>query len=247
MGVKGTKPQANAGDAPGTKPVALTVPGVATVSGLLQQPPQTRACYILAHGAGAGMRHPFMANVATDLLEQQIATLRYQFPYMEKGSGRPDVPKVAHAAVRAAVAQASVLVPGVPLFAGGKSFGGRMTSQAQAEAPLEGVRGLIFLGFPLHPPGKISDERGKHLFEIKIPMLFLQGDRDEFADLQLLQSLIKRLGERATLKLFPDADHSFHVPARSGRTDSEIRTQMLDAMRVWIETVLSVPSGQENF
>ena len=185
------------------------------------------------------MTHPFMALVADGLAERSIATLRYQFPYMERGSKRPDTPKVAHATVRAAIAEASRLVPGLALFAGGKSFGGRMTSQAQAASALSGVRGLVFLGFPLHPPGQPSDERGKHLFEVQIPMLFMQGTRDEFADLQLLQPLTERLGPRATLKLFQDADHSFHVPARTGRKDSEVRAEMLDAMTDWIEKLIS--------
>jgi predicted alpha/beta-hydrolase family hydrolase len=191
------------------------------------------------------MTHPFLADVAKGLAERRIDSLRYQFPYMEQGSKRPDVPKTAHAAVRAAVAQASTLGHDLALFAGGKSFGGRMTSQAQAESPLPGVRGLVFFGFPLHPPGRPSDERGKHLFEVQIPMLFLQGDRDEFANLGLLQALTDRLGARATLKLFPDADHSFHVPARTGRKDPEIRAQMLDAMKHWIETVLSGSSPRK--
>jgi predicted alpha/beta-hydrolase family hydrolase len=185
------------------------------------------------------MTHPFMALVADGLAELGIATLRYQFPYMERGSKRPDTPKLAHATVRAAIAEASRLVPGLALFAGGKSFGGRMTSQAQAASPLSGVRGLVFLGFPLHPPGQPSDERGKHLFEVQIPMLFMQGTRDEFADLQLLQPLTEQLGARATLKLFQDADHSFHVPARTGRKDPEVRAEMLDAMTDWIEQVIS--------
>src|SRR5207244_1482266 len=180
------------------------------------------ACYVLAHGAGAGMTHPFMAAMANGLDERGIATLRYQFPYMEQRSKRPDVPKVAHAAVRAAVLEAGRLLPNTPLFAGGKSFGGRMTSQAQAASPLPGVRGLVFLGFPLHPAGRPSDERAKHLFEVQIPMLFLQGTRDGLADLNLLEPLCKRLGSRATLKPFEGADHSFHVPARSGRKDSEV-------------------------
>jgi predicted alpha/beta-hydrolase family hydrolase len=180
-----------------------------------------------------------MALVADGLAELGIATLRYQFPYMERGSKRPDTPKLAHATVRAAIAEASRLVPGLALFAGGKSFGGRMTSQAQAASPLSGVRGLVFLGFPLHPPGQPSDERGKHLFEVQIPMLFMQGTRDEFADLQLLQPLTEQLGARATLKLFQDADHSFHVPARTGRKDPEVRAEMLDAMTDWIEKLIS--------
>jgi len=185
------------------------------------------------------MTHPFMALVADGLAERSIATLRYQFPYMERGSKRPDTPKLAHATVRAAIAEASRLVPGLALFAGGKSFGGRMTSQAQAASALSGVRGLVFLGFPLHPPGQPSDERGKHLFEVQIPMLFMQGTRDEFADLQLLQPLTEQLGARATLKLFQDADHSFHVPARTGRKDSEVRAEMPDAMTDWIEKLIS--------
>jgi len=180
------------------------------------------------------MRHPFLAEVADEFAGRGIATLRYQFPYMEKGSKRPDAPALAQATVRAAALEAARLLPGLPLFAGGKSFGGRMTSQAQAASPLPGVRGLVFLGFPLHPPGQVSDERAKHLFEVQIAMLFLQGTRDEFADLQLLEPLCKQLGDRATLKLFQDADHSFHVPARTGRKDAEVRAELLDALTDWI-------------
>ena len=220
------------------QPVTIALDATQRVSGLLQAPARALTCCVLAHGAGAGMAHPFMALVADGLAERSIATLRYQFPYMERGSKRPDTPKLAHATVRAAIAEAARLVPGLALFAGGKSFGGRMTSQAQAASPLSGVRGLVFLGFPLHPPGQPSDERGKHLFEVQIPMLFMQGTRDEFADLQLLQPLTGRLGARATLKLFQDADHSFHVPARTGRKDSEVRAEMLDAMMDWIEKVI---------
>src|SRR2546425_5482375 len=194
-----------------------------TVSGLLQIPRQPLACLALAHGAGAGMTHPFLSALAAGLAERRIATLRYQFPYMERGSRRPDPPKTAQATVRTALVLARRLVPRIPLFAGGKSFGGRMTSQAQAESPLPGVRGLAFLGFPLHPPARPSDERGKHLFDVQIPMLFLQGTRDDLANLQLVQALIEQLGASATLKLFQDADHSFHVPARSGRKDTEVR------------------------
>jgi predicted alpha/beta-hydrolase family hydrolase len=204
------------------------------VSGLLQAPANARACYVLAHGAGAGMTHPFMVSIAEGLAERDVATLRYQFPYMERGSKRPDAPTLAHAAVRAAVAQAPRLAPELPLIAGGKSFGGRMTSQAQAALPLLGVVGIAFLGFPLHPPGQPSDERGKHLFDVQIPMLFMQGTRDELADLQLLQPLVERLGPRATLKLFADADHSFHVAARTGRKDRNVRDEMLDALAGWI-------------
>jgi predicted alpha/beta-hydrolase family hydrolase len=219
------------------KPVNITVNDAQRVSGLLQVPPDARACYVLAHGAGAGMTHPFMTAIAKELAERSIATLRYQFPYMERGSKRPDAPKLAHAAVRAAVIEASRLVPQLALFAGGKSFGGRMTSQAQAASPLPGVRGLVFLGFPLHPPGQPSDERAKHLFDVQIPMLFLQGTRDDFANLQLLEPLCLQLGDHATLKLFQDADHSFHVPARTGRKDSEVRAELLEALGDWIGKV----------
>jgi len=206
-----------------------------SVSGLLQKPPQARACYVLAHGAGAGMTHPFMTAVAAELAERGIASLRYQFPYMERRAKRPDPPAVAQAAVRAAVAAAQDLAPGLPLIAGGKSFGGRMTSQAQAKAPLPGVRGLAFLGFPLHPAGRPSQERGEHLFALQIPMLFLQGTRDTLAALNQLEPLCSHLGPRATLKLFPDADHSFHVPARGGRKDAQVRAEMLDILSDWIE------------
>ena len=217
------------------QPVTITVNETQRVSGLLQVPDDARACYVLAHGAGAGMTHPFMAAIASGLVERGIATLRYQFPSMEQGSKRPDLPKVAHATVRAAVREASRLVPEFALFAGGKSFGGRMTSQAQAESPISGVRGLVFLGFPLHPPGKPSDERAKHLFDVQIPMLFLQGTRDDFANLELLEPLCKQLGPRATLKLFQDADHSFHVTKSSGHTDSEVRIELLDLVARWMQ------------
>ena len=223
-----------------TQPQALTIPldEKARVSGLLQVPQKARACYVLAHGAGAGMSHPFMAAIAEGLAERGIATLRYQFPYMEQGRRRPDPPKVAQATVRAAVAEALRLLPELALVAGGKSFGGRMTSQAQAALPLPGVRGLVFLGFPLHPAGRPSDERGDHLFEIKVPMLFLQGTRDALADTGFVKALVKRLGKRVTLKLFQDADHSFHVPARIGRQDAEVRAEMLDGLAAWLARVV---------
>jgi hypothetical protein len=215
--------------------------GAEAVSALLTAPADARACYVMAHGAGVGMRHKFMADVARGLAERGIATLRYQFPYMEKGGKRPDPPKVAHAAVRAAVAKAAELSPHLPLFAGGKSFGGRMTSQAQAKSPLPNVYGLAFLGFPLHPPGAPGDERADHLSQVNVPMLFLQGTRDDFADLAYLKALVERLGSRATLKLFEDADHSFHVPAKSGRKDAEIMAEMLDSLSDWID--LQVQQG----
>jgi predicted alpha/beta-hydrolase family hydrolase len=219
------------------QPVTITVNDSHAVSGLLQTPPRPLAGYVLAHGAGAGMTHPSMTEIARGLAERGVATLRYQFPYMERGSKRPDAPPLAHATVRAAAVEASRL--NVPLFAGGKSFGGRMTSQAQALSPMPGVRGLVFLGFPLHPPGKPSDERAKHLFEVQIPMLFLQGTRDEFADLDLLEPLCKKLNPRATLKLVQDANHSFHVPARTGRKDAEVREELLDVMVEWMGRVVT--------
>jgi predicted alpha/beta-hydrolase family hydrolase len=222
---------------PSTKPVGIEVGAGRRVSGLLQRPAGAKCCYVLAHGAGAGMAHPFMAAVAAELAERGIATLRYQFPYMEQGSKRPDPPALAHATVRAAVATAAELASGLPLIAGGKSFGGRMTSQAQAAAPLEGVRGLAFLGFPLHPAGKPSAERAKHLAQVKVPMLFLQGTRDALADLALLKPVVAGLGRRATLCLFDDADHSFHVPARTGRKDGDVRSEILDVFAAWAETV----------
>lgn len=221
-----------------SQPVTIPVSEAQRVSGLLLTPSDARACYVLAHGAGAGMTHPFMAAVANGLADRCIATLRYQFPYMEQRAKRPDPPKVAHAAVRAAVLEAARLVPDLPLFAGGKSFGGRMTSQAQAASPLPGVRGLVFLGFPLHPAGQPSTDRAKHLFDIQIPMLFLQGTRDSLAELPLVESVCKDLGPRATLKLFQDADHSFHVPARTGRKDPEVLAEVLGALASWIEGVI---------
>ena len=220
------------------EPVVVTVDEGTRVSALLLVPERARACYVLAHGAGAGMTHPFMAAVARELAERGVATLRYQFPYMEKGGKRPDPPKLAHAAVRAAVAETALRLPKLPLIAGGKSFGGRMTSQAQAITPLPAVRGLAFLGFPLHPAKQPSSERGKHLFEIEVPMLFLQGTRDALASLDQLKPLCETLGARATLKLFQDADHSFHVPARTGRKDPQVRGEMLDALVEWIDTVI---------
>jgi predicted alpha/beta-hydrolase family hydrolase len=224
------------------KPVTISGDHEVRVSGLLQTPPHARACYVLAHGAGAGMNHPFMATVAADLALRGIATLRYQFPYMERGGKRPDPSQLAHATVRAAVAAALKALPKLPLIAGGKSFGGRMTSQAQAKAPLPAVRGLAFLGFPLHPAGKPSQDRAKHLFDVKIPMLFLQGTRDTLAMLDQLEPLCQTLGGRATLKLFQDADHSFHVPARTGRKDVQVRGEVLDALVAWIDATITAPA-----
>ena len=218
--------------------LTLAIDETRRVSALLQLPPVAKACFVLAHGAGAGMEHPSMTAVAAELADRSIATLRFQFPYMEARSRRPDPPPLCHATVRAAVAEAARRAPKLALIAGGRSFGGRMTSQAQAIEPLAGVKGLAFLGFPLHPAGKPSAERAEHLREVKIPMLFLQGTRDELAKLELLQPLIERLGTRATLKLLQDADHSFHVPARTGRKDPQVRAEMLDALAMWIEQAI---------
>src|SRR6184192_3245366 len=212
-------------------PVTITVgDGGASVSGLLMRPAGARWLYVLAHGAGAGMRLPFLETFARALAERDVATLRYQFPYMERRASRPDPPAVAAAAVRAAVFEAARLAPGLLLVAGGKSFGGRMTSTAQAEEPLPAVRGLVFLGFPLHPPGRPGDKRAEHLARVGIPMLFLQGDRDEFADLNLLKPVVKRLGAGATLYLVEGGDHSFHVLKRSGRTDADVMSELVDAI-----------------
>jgi predicted alpha/beta-hydrolase family hydrolase len=219
------------------EPVTIEIDAAQRVSGLLQAPRAARSGYVLAHGAGAGMTHPFMAAMADGLAERGIASLRFQFPSMERGSKRPDTPRVAQATVRAAVARAAQLLPGLAWVAGGKSFGGRMTSQAQAADPLPGVRGLAFLGFPLHPAGRPADERAQHLFEVRLPMLFLQGTRDDLADSSLLRPLVERLGARARLEVFEGADHSFHVPARSGRSDAEVRGAVLDALARWIGEV----------
>ena len=203
------------------------------VSALLVRPADARLLYVLAHGAGAGMRHPFLETISQRLAEREIATLRYQFPYMEQRARRPDPPAVAAAAVRAAVIEAARAAPGLPLLAGGKSFGGRMTSTAQAGEPLAGVRGLVFLGFPLHPPGRPGNERAEHLTQVQIPMLFLQGTRDDFADLKLLRPVVKRLGTRATLHLVDGGDHSFKVLKKSGRTEADVMTELVGAIVEW--------------
>jgi predicted alpha/beta-hydrolase family hydrolase len=218
--------------------VSFAVDAERTVSGLLILPKGARALYVLAHGAGAGMAHPFMAAISVALAERRIATLRYQFPYMERGSRRPDSPAIAEATVRAAVAEARALAPNLPLFAGGKSFGGRMTSQAEAHEAL-GVEGLAFLGFPLHPPGAPGDKRGEHLAAVKIPMLFLQGTKDEFAGLDLLQPLVKRLGRKAKLHLIEDGNHSFRVPAKSGRKEADVIAELADTLAAWMEGIVT--------
>jgi uncharacterized protein len=224
--------------------VTLVVNETTRVSGLLERPRRSNICLVLAHGAGAGMQHPFMQSIATDLAEGGVATLRYQFPYMQRRDKRPDPPPLCHATVRAAVSMAQELMPNALLIAGGKSFGGRMTSQAQALRPLEGVRGLLFLGFPLHQPNKPSAERALHLAKIKISMLFIQGTRDTLAQLDHLQPVIEGLQEHATLKVIEAADHSFHVLKRSGRNDDEARDEMVQQIISWSATLSSIsPPG----
>jgi len=220
--------------------VELHVQDGIQVSGLLVRPSDARICYVMAHGAGAGMHQRSMATMAADLATRAVATLRFQFPFMEQGGRRPDPPEVAHATVRAAVAEARRLTPDLPLIAGGRSFGGRMTSQAQALTPLPGVIALAFVAFPLHPAKRPSLERARHLFDVDLPMLFLQGTRDALADLEQLEPLVQQLGPRATLQLIDRADHSFHVPARSGRTDAEVRREMVDAFVGWAGGVLGL-------
>jgi uncharacterized protein len=215
----------------------IAVGNSGSVSGLLMRPAEARACFVFAHGAGAGMTHPFMETFAAGLGERGVASLRYQFPYMEKGSGRPDPPAIAQATVRAAVMEAGLTCPGLPLIAGGKSFGGRMTSQAQAITPLAGVRGLAFLGFPLHSAGKPSSDRAKHLAEVQVPMLFVQGTRDNLAELTLIEPVVASLGPSASLHLVREADHSFHVLARSGRNDREVMKEVLDTFSTWIGAI----------
>jgi predicted alpha/beta-hydrolase family hydrolase len=216
-------------------PLRLVIDDETAVSALIDAPDSPHTACVLAHGAGAGMAHPFMARAAAGLAARGIATLRYQFPYMERGSRRPDVPKVAHAAVRAAVADARRRWPALPLIAAGKSFGGRMSSQAQAAAPLPGVVGLLFFGFPLHPAGKPSIERARHLAAIRVPMLFVQGTRDEMADVSLIESTVGALGRHAALHWVPDGDHSLKVPARAARSPAEVLEGVFDAIARWTE------------
>jgi predicted alpha/beta-hydrolase family hydrolase len=216
------------------KPVTIEVNATTRVSGLIQRPANAVACFVFAHGAGAGMQHPFMVEMADGLAALGVATLRYQFPYMERKSKRPDPPTLCQETVRAAVVFAARRMKRVPLIAGGKSFGGRMTSQAQALEPLRAARGLAFLGFPLHPPKRPSAERATHLASVNVPMLFMQGTRDELAQLVLLKRVIRRLRGRATLKLLDGADHSFHVLVRSGRTDAQVMAEMLKFFSQWI-------------
>jgi len=216
------------------KPEAVSIPvGEHQVSGLLVRPSSARALYLFAHGAGTNMIHPSMESNAHGLAERDIATLRYNFLYTEKGGRRPDPPKLAHVAVRAAAAKALELAPDIPIFAGGRSFGGRMTSQAQAEGPLPGVRGLAFIGFPLHPAGKPAIERADHLAGVRVPMLFVSGSRDALAEVDLLRPVVGGLGRLATLHLVDQADHSLKVAAKSGRTGIEAEAEALDAIADW--------------
>jgi predicted alpha/beta-hydrolase family hydrolase len=209
--------------------------GEQEVSALLLKPAAAHHLLVLGHGAGAGMRHPFMEAISDRLAEVGMATLRYQFPYMEGGSRRPDSKPVLLATVRAAVREAASRANGLAVLAGGKSMGGRMTSSAEAEAPLAGVRGLVFFGFPLHPAGRRSVERAAHLDAVRLPMLFLQGDRDRLADLDLLAPVCRRLGERATLHVVAGADHGFHVLKSSGRTDEQVRSELARTVASWAE------------
>jgi predicted alpha/beta-hydrolase family hydrolase len=217
------------------EPITIPLPGGASVSGLVDSPADPQAVLVLAHGAGAGMAHSFLASLAGALAGRGVATLRFNFPYLELGSKRPDPPVIAQGAVRAAVAHAAARWPGLPLFAGGKSFGGRMTTQAQAAAPLEGVRGIVLVGFPLHPAGKPSTERAGHLGQVDVPMLFLQGTRDALAELSLLRDVLPPLGSRATLHVVEGADHSFHVLARSGRNDAQVLDELVGTAVAWLQ------------
>jgi predicted alpha/beta-hydrolase family hydrolase len=222
-----------------TEALELNVPDSIRVSAEIVAPSASRACYVFAHGAGAGMNHPSMTSVARGLADFGIATLRFQFPYMERGSKRPDPPPLCHATIRAAVESAASRFPGTPLIAGGRSFGGRMTSQAQALQPLPGVRGLVFLGFPLHPAGKPDTTRADHLADVELPMLFVQGTRDELATRSLLEPIVKTLRPRATVHWLEDADHSFRVPARTGRKAPEVLAEALHAVSAWVDRLLT--------
>jgi uncharacterized protein len=218
-------------------------PGIGRVPGILLRPPDAWLLYVLAHGAGAGMRHRFMEAIAQALAARGIATLRYEFPYISAQSRRPDPPTVLQATVRAAVAEAARLAPDLPLVAGGKSLGGRMTSGAQAGEPLPGVGALVFLGFPLHPPKQPGVKRAEHLAGVTIPMLFLQGTRDDLADLELITGVCRDLGARATLHVIDGANHAFEVLKRSGRTDEEVREELVRTTEEWCRALAAAPDG----
>lgn len=229
---------------PGAIESRFTVPdGAGELPALLMRPADAAWLYVLAHGAGAGMRHAFMETVATALAARGIATFRYEFPYRARGRGAPDRPPVLTATVRAAVAAAAAAAPGLPLLAGGKSMGGRMTSLAASEAPLPGVRGIVFLGFPLHPAGQPGTGRAAHLEKVGPPMLFLQGTRDTLADLELLRPICGRLGARATLHVVEGGDHSFAVLKRSGRDAARVMDEIVDAIAGFARSLADVPAG----
>ena len=217
-----------------TKPIALRIDDATEVSALWDKPRSARAALVLAHGAGAGMMHRHMAATAEGLAERSIAVVRFNFPYMERDSKRPDSPPIAHAAIRAAVARGKKLAGDLPLFAGGRSFGGRMTSQAQALDPLPGVNGLVFFAWPLHSSGKPSTDRAAHLASVKVPMLFLQGTADTLAEAPLLKPVVASLGKRVKRHLVENADHAFHVPAKLGRKDAEVLAEILDVAAAWM-------------
>ena len=216
------------------------------VSAELVRPEGARWLLVLAHGAGAGMRHTFMENIARELADAQVATFRYQFPYMEHRRGRPDPPAVLTATVRAAIRAASEAAPGLPLLAGGKSLGGRMTSLAMAEEPVEAVRGIVFFGFPLHPAGQPGAKRAEHLARVAVPMLFLQGTRDTLADLNLLRPVCETLGPRATLRVIDTADHSFRVRKRSGQNDAGVLRQLARTVAAWAEALVTTENRKKK-
>lgn len=223
------------------RPMRVAIDAAGSVSALLRVPEMATACYVLAHGAGAGMTHAFLQEVADGLAERHVATFRYQFPYVERGSKRPDTPAVAHNVVRAACLAAREAT-GLPLFAGGKSFGGRMTSQAQAIMPMPHVAGLAFLGFPLHPPDKPSSQRADHLKGVRVPMLFIQGTRDKLAEHSRMAQMVSDLGSGSVLLTIQDADHGFDVLVRSGRTHQDVFAELLDGMANWMNGVLDPAS-----
>lgn len=211
---------------------------MALIEGLLKKPQSARALYVLAHGAGAGMRHPFMETTAERLAGRNVATFRYEFAYMAAGRRRPDPPHLLEARVREAVDAAAAQASGLPLIAGGKSLGGRMTSRAAAAGALPEVKGLVYLGFPLHAPGRPSDKRAAHLGEVRVPQLFVQGTRDNLADLDLVRGVCKRLGDHATLHIVDGGDHSFKVLKRSGRDQDDIMDEIADAFEHWLERIM---------
>jgi predicted alpha/beta-hydrolase family hydrolase len=222
---------------PNVEQLRFVVGDGSEMSALLCRPANARRLLVLAHGAGAGMNHSFMEQLAGELAGMGVATFRYQFPYMEERRRVPDAPAVLTATVVAAVRAAAEAAPGLPLLAGGKSMGGRMTSQAAAQQPLNEVRGLVFFGFPLHPPNRPGTKRADHLAKVTVPMLFLQGTRDAFADIKLLRPVCAKLGSRATLHFFEKADHSFHVLKSLGRSDAEVLRDLAETVASWAEAI----------